>query len=123
MSTVQNPDAVFADATNVVGIWTKNSSIQVKGVTLPDMTANTALLNTTLASITKQENELIPLRNLRDDLARKLHGNCVQLRQAFGGCLGLDSSEVEQAGGTRASERKSPKRKAKGQATAVAAAK
>ena len=113
MSTVPNPDAVFIDATNVVAIWTKNPDIKTKNITLAEMTANTAVLSTTLATIKTKESELVPFRNQRDDLARKLHSNCVQLRKAFSGCLGLDASEVEQAGGTRASERKSPKRKTK----------
>jgi hypothetical protein len=112
MSTVPNPESVFDDATNVVVIWTKNPDIKTKNVTLTEMTTNTGLLSTTLAAIKTKESELVPFRNQRDDLARKLHSNCVQLRKAFSGCLGLDSSEIEQAGGTRAIERKSPKRKA-----------
>ncbi|HLP07123.1 MAG TPA: hypothetical protein VK178_03090 [Opitutaceae bacterium] len=111
MPSIPNADNVIADTTNMLAIWNKNPTIQIKNMTLADMTANNALLSTTVATIVSKEKELIPTRNLRDDLSRKLHNNCVQLRKAFAGCLGLDASEVEQAGGTRASERKAPKRR------------
>ena len=52
------------------------------------------------------------IRNDRDGLAIELKYMCVRVRVGMKGYFGADSSEYEQAGGTRASERKKPARKA-----------
>ena len=49
--------------------------------------------------------------NDRDALAAELKDICVRVRAGMKGYFGADSSEYEQDGGTRASERKKPIRK------------
>lgn len=56
--------------------------------------------------------ELTPLINDRDDKALKLNAVLVQARKGIASRFGNDSDEYELAGGTRASERKAPVRRA-----------
>ena len=69
------------------------------------------LLDETLDKIAQKELELTPLRNDRDALAEALNDICVRARAGIKGYFGTDSSEYEQVGGTRSSERKKPTRK------------
>ena len=75
--------------------------------------ANATTLDTVLEDIAAKELELTPLRNQRDDLALQLNEVCTRARSGMKGYFGPNSSQYEQAGGTRASERKKPVRKAK----------
>lgn len=65
------------------------------------------------AAVDNKRAELTPLLNNRDDQALTLNAVLVQARKGIASRFGSDSDEYELAGGTRASERKSPTRRAK----------
>ena len=111
MATNSNPDAVQADAATLKKVWGDNADFKLKDVTFQNFKDKTDKLAQTLDEIARKELELTPLRNDRDGLANELKDICVRVRAGMKGYFGADSSEYEQAGGTRASERKKPSRK------------
>ena len=112
MANNPNPDAVQADAATLQKVWGDNADFKLKDVTFQNFKDKTDKLAQTLSDIEQKELELTPLRNDRDGLANELKDICVRVRAGMKGYFGADSSEYEQAGGTRASERKKPARKA-----------
>jgi len=108
-----DPDEVIEDASQIVKVWEANSDFKMKDVTLDDLKAAQANLEKVVAEIGKKEDDLTGLRNDRDDQAVKLNEICTRARSGIRGFYGPDSTQYEQVGGTRASERKKPQRKAK----------
>lgn len=110
MPTLINANKAKADAEGVLGVWQLNPDLKVVGATLAGFEADIAKLKQTTEAIEAEEKRiettLTPLRNLRDDLAKKLNAVCVAARKSIAGTLGEDSTEYELAGGTRTSERK-----------------
>ena len=108
MANNPNPDAVQADAATLKKVWGDNTDFKLKDVTFQNFKDKTDQLTKTLDDIEQKELELTPLRNDRDGLTNELKDICVRVRAGMKGYFGADSSEYEQAGGTRASERKKP---------------
>lgn len=82
-------------------------------MTAEQVETDNARLDAVIKLVKQKEQEILPLRNERDDLATKLNEVNVRARSGIKGYFGLNSSQYEQAGGTRASERKTPTRKNK----------
>ena len=110
MASNANPDKVKTDSDNILNVWKANTDFKMKEVTLEDFEGGTKRLNTVLKDILTKDQELSILKNERDDLARKLNELCTRARSGMKGYFGPNSSQYEQAGGTRAIERKKPAR-------------
>jgi hypothetical protein len=110
MAKSLNPIKIESKAGEIVVVWAKNTDFTIKDLTLLQMTTNQTTLKGLITSIKTKEDELTPLRNQRDDLAKILNEQCVRVRAGMKGFFGLNSTQYEQVGGTRSSERKSPKR-------------
>jgi len=108
-----DPEKVRDDAAQIVTVWDANRDFKMKDVALDDFKAVLGELDKLLAEIAKKEDELVGLRNDRDDHAVKLNEFCTRARSGIRGFYGPDSTQYEQVGGTRVSERKKPGRKAK----------
>jgi hypothetical protein len=106
-----NPDTVRADAATLEKVWGDNTDFKLKDVTFQNFKDKADQLDEVLDEIEQKELELTPLRNQRDELAEELKNICVRVRAGIKGYFGADSSEYEQVGGTRASERKKAVRK------------
>ena len=104
---------VIADSENIVKVWTANPDFKMKDVTLEDYRRDHLRLAEVVKLIDDQEATLLPLRNERDDLALKLNGHTTRARSGIKGYFGENSTEYEQAGGTRTAERKRTGRKGK----------
>ena len=89
-----------------------NADFKLKDVTFQNFKDKKDQFDAVLDKIAQKELELTPLRNQRDSLADDLKDICVRARAGIKGYFGTDSSEYEQVGGTRSSERKKPVRKA-----------
>ena len=113
MATNLNPDKVKKDSENILGVWTANPDFKMKDVTPEDFGKDYEALDKTLKDIAALELKMTPLRNARDDLARKLNEVNTRARSGMKGFFGPNSTQYEQAGGTRASERKAPTRQTK----------
>jgi len=122
MSTALNAAKVKADIDKIVEIMTANTDFLMKDVTLAAIKTDATALGDTIKKIDSLDLQITPLRNQRDDLARKLNEVCTRARAGLKGFYGVNSSQYEQAGGTRAIERKSPSRKAAATTTPTPAA-
>jgi hypothetical protein len=111
MAKSLNPPKIEEAARGIVAVWAKNTEFTMKDVTLAQMTANQTTLKGLLDSIKTKEAEILPLRNQRDDIAVVLKEQCVRVRAGMKGVFGPNSTQYEQVGGTRSSERKSPRPK------------
>lgn len=113
MATNLNPETVKSEASTIEKVWTPNPDFKLKDTTLDDFKAKKAALEAALDELEQRDLELTPLRNNRDQLALELNSLCVRARAGIKGYFGDNSSEYEQAGGTRTVERKKPTRKSK----------
>jgi hypothetical protein len=107
MSTNQTPTQVLAEAGKIVDIWTANPDFRLGEVDLNAFTAAREKLTTAHATVESKRTELTGLVNARDDQSQLLHELVVRARSGFRATYGPDSTQYEQAGGTRASERSS----------------
>lgn len=116
MATSVNSEKIKTDSKTIGDVWAANAEFKMKDVTLQSYNADAAALTTALESIASLELQLTPLRNTRDDLARKLNEINTRVRAGMKSYFGPNSSQYEQVGGTRASERKPATRKPKADA-------
>ena len=117
MATKVSADKALADASGIEKVWKANADLKLgKG----DETVTFVKYQTTLKSVADLNKQIEDLRHDldgllddRDDAAVLLNGYNTRALSAIRGIFGPDSSEYDQAGGTRTSERKSPTRKTK----------
>jgi hypothetical protein len=109
-------DNALSDAVGIEKVWKANPEIKLgKGgdtIALADYQASIKALNDLNGQIGELRHQLDGLLDQRDDAALKLNGYNTRTLSAIRGIFGPDSAEYDQAGGTRASERKVPARKA-----------
>lgn len=113
MASNVNASNVLTESTTISKVWDENSEFKIKDVTLESFKADAGTLSKTLSDIEELELKLTPLRNTRDDLSRKLNEINTRVRSGMKSYFGPNSSQYEQVGGTRSSERKPATRKAK----------
>ena len=110
-------DVALSDATGIEKVWKENPSMTLgkddQKVTIADYQGVKESLTVRNAYIEELRHQLNGLLDQRDDGAVKLNGYNTRALSAIRGIFGPDSSEYDQAGGTRSSERKKPVRKAK----------
>jgi len=106
-------DKVAEDANQILRVWEANPDFKMKEVALADYQTSCANLNNLIQNVLTKDQEATVLRNDRDDLAAKVKELCTRARSGMKGFFGPNSSQYEQAGGTRAIERKKGSRKAK----------
>ena len=102
----------LAEALDVQSVWQAIPDFKMGDVSLTDFTAAANAAD----SLTKQHKnnavERAGLRANRDDKVRKLNELVTRFRSGIRAAYGPDSPLYQQAGGTRLSARKSPKRPA-----------
>jgi hypothetical protein len=113
MAAKVNVDKVAEDAVQILRVWEANPDFKMKDVALADYQTSCANLNNLIQNVVAKDQEATVLRNERDDLAVKINELCTRARSGMKGFFGPNSSQYEQAGGTRAIERKRGSRKAK----------
>jgi hypothetical protein len=89
-------------------------------VTLPKFTAACEQLRETNNAVESKKLELTGLINDREAQADSVRELVVRARSGFKSVYGPDSTQYEQAGGTRKSERKRPVRRAQSDARKAA---
>jgi hypothetical protein len=105
-------DAVLHDANKIATVWKDNSKLvlgdDIGGLkdfqqAITDVTdAHTDAVDKIL--------ELTAARNLRNDKVRSLQSMVTRARSGFRAQFGPDSTQYQQAGGVRTSQRKKPSR-------------
>ena len=108
-----NADSVLADAAQIIKVWEVNPSFALGDVTLATFKRAETELTKAMDAIGTLETQLTGLRITREEGTRVLNELCSRARSGFRAIYGPDSTQYEQAGGTRASERRRPARKGK----------
>ncbi|HMF58567.1 MAG TPA: hypothetical protein VK619_19635 [Pyrinomonadaceae bacterium] len=111
MSRGKSVDAVLAEADQIMLVWDANADFKLGEITkerFQTMIANMRQAKSDLASL---RTLLTEKTNITNDTANELNSFVVRIRGGIKAVYGANSSQYEQAGGTRSSERKSPKRK------------
>ncbi|SDR70889.1 hypothetical protein [Opitutus sp. GAS368] len=113
MPTKYNPAVVLIDANKIIDTWSANADFKLGTVTLESFTAARDKVAAADATVESKRTELSGLMNDRDDSAAVLHDLVTRARSGFRAAYGPNSSQYEQSGGTRNSERKVASRRAK----------
>jgi hypothetical protein len=102
---------VLADAENIVNVWSTNSDFKLGEITLPKFKEASANLQEADSTVEAKRTELTALIIDRDSQAAALNEWVSRARSGFRAVYGPDSTQYQQAGGTRASERRKPVRR------------
>jgi hypothetical protein len=111
MSIKVAPETVITDVDAGIRVWKANPEVRLKDLTFEQYQADRAKLVSLMQKSAELDEQLTQVNNDRDKLALDLHANNSRLRSAARGYFGPDSTEYEQLGGTRTSDRKKPSRK------------
>jgi hypothetical protein len=122
MATPTNTTTALSDAVKIEKVWGKNASMTLGSETDPknpkvthaDFLKAKKDVEDADAEIDELRLQIDGLLNERNDGAKVLSDLNTRALSAIRGIFGPDSTEYEQAGGTRSSERKKPVRKATG---------
>ena len=114
MATKVSADQALADSKGISKVWKANPTLTLgkddEKVALKDFQASVKALTDFNDEISDVRNQLTALINDRDTAAATLSGYNTRALSAIRGIYGPDSTEYDQAGGTRTSERKKPTR-------------
>ncbi len=113
MPTIINSSLVLEDSQRITQVWEANTDFKLGAITLAKFKEVKDGLDSTLGEIETGEMELTALKNKRDSLASELSELVTRTKSGFRATYGPDSTQYEQAGGTRKSERAKPTRKPK----------
>ena len=100
------------DSARICKVWTDNTDFKMGEVTLAKFTAACEGLRDAHNDVEAKKLELTALINEREAQADVVQELIVRARSGFKSVYGLNSTQYEQAGGTRKADRKRPVRKA-----------
>ena len=113
-----NPKVTMTEGKTVQTVWAGIPSFEMGDVGAKEFSATyneAVVLND---AYDKHELELTGIREHRDDKLRQLNELVTRFRSGMRSTYGPDSPQYEQAGGTRTSNRKPPRRKPQNQQAA-----
>ena len=103
--------SVLAEGAKIVDVWTANPTFTLGSVNLDGFKLQMAELLAASAAVESKRTELTGHINSRDAKSSNISEMVSRARSGIRAAFGPDSTEYEQAGGTRKSERKVAKRK------------
>jgi hypothetical protein len=106
-------NGILSDAQKIVNVWTENPTFSMGEVTATTFRDKMTMLMDADLAVEAERQRLTALINTRDAEIASLNQMVTRARSGIRSVFGPDSTQYEQAGGTRASERKTPTRKAK----------
>jgi hypothetical protein len=112
MAKVANVKATLQDASAVKAVWQMLPDFKLGSISLNDFIGVHDAADLLQKEYVTKDVELTGVRGNRDDKVRQLGELVTRFRSSIRGAYGPDSALYEQAGGTRASARKAPTRKA-----------
>lgn len=113
MANETSPEALAADVGKIITVWKAHSEFTLKDVTLKQVEDTVTELRTLVDQIRDANSALTNLENTLESKEVWLREIVTRGRSGIRGVFGPDSTEYEQAGGKRRSERKRPTRKPK----------
>ncbi len=106
-------DNVLSEAEQIARVWTENPSFAMSDVTLPQFQGMISDLRAKRDTTENIRTQLTAAVNDTNTRAESVGTIITRARSGFRAFFGPDSTQYEQAGGTRASDRKRPDRKPK----------
>ena len=116
MAAKLSADGVLQDATLIINAWTANPDYKLGDLTLEKFKTAFDGLGAASSAVDAKRTELTGLMNHRDEQAGAVHELVTRARSGFRAVYGPNSTQYEQAGGTRVSERRKPNRHQKAEA-------
>jgi hypothetical protein len=104
-------DDIKAEAEQLLRVWNDNADLALGDLTEAQFQAMVTAFNTTRASVDGMRTQLTKGVNDLNRQAAEIQEITVRARSVARGQYGLDSTQYDQLGGTRASERKPRKKK------------
>jgi len=104
-------DEIVADIERLIRVWTAKPELALAGLTRQDVSTKLADFKTKRAAVEDLRSQLTAAVNDLNKEATELVDIGNRGRSAGRGQFGPDSTEYEQLGGKRTSDRKPPKRK------------
>lgn len=105
------PEAVLTNSEQIARVWTENPTFTLGEITLPILQGKITDLRQKRDQVETLRTQLTALTNQVSAQASELATINTRALSGYRAIFGPDSSQYEQAGGTRASERKRPKSK------------
>ena len=106
-------DNVLSEAEQIARVWTENPTFAMSDVTLPQFQGMITDLRAKRDATETIRTQLTGAINDTNARAESVGTIITRARSGFRAFFGPDSTHFEQAGGTRASDRKRPERKPK----------
>jgi hypothetical protein len=113
-------DKIQADADQLIRVWTANPTFTLDNVTLAVLQSMLANFKTSRSATEDLRTQLMKSIIDTNDQANAVSDVLVRGRAGIRGYFGADSSQYEQVGGVRTSQRSRPPRKAKAAAQTAA---
>lgn len=113
MSRSKPVDNVLGEAEQIARVWADNTGFALGGITLAQFQTMITELRTQRGKTEDLRTQLTASINDTNDRALAVSDIVTRARSGFRAFFGPDSTQYEQAGGTRKSDRKRPTRKAK----------
>src|SRR5438552_13153845 len=106
-----NPKETMSEGRTVQKMWTSIPEFKMGAIGVEEFNASYDAAAALEAAYESKDLELTVIRERRDDKFRQVNELVTRFRSGMRSMYGPDSPEYEQAGGTRTSNRKPPKRK------------
>jgi hypothetical protein len=106
-------DNILSDAEQITRVWTDNPTFSLGNLTLAQFQATITDLRNSRSTVEDLRTRLTAAVNDSNTKALNVSDTVTRARSGFRAMYGPDSTQYEQAGGTRRSDRKRPARKAK----------
>ncbi len=104
-------NSVITDSEQIARVWTDNPTFSMGDVTLANLQSKITSLRQKRDQAETLRTQLTALTNELNEQTNEMATIITRARSGFRATYGPDSTQYEQAGGTRASERKRPKSK------------
>jgi hypothetical protein len=104
-------DVVIADAEQIARVWTDNPTFTLGEITLPNLQSKITSLRQKRDQIEALRTQLTALTNEANEQTAEVASINTRARSGYRAVYGPNSTQYEQAGGTRSSERKRPSSK------------
>ena len=117
-----SPKVTMTDGKTVQNVWTDIPGFKMGDVGAKDFNATYDEAVALNDAYEQKDHELTGIKEHRDDKLRQLNDLITRFRSGMRSTYGPDSPQYEQAGGTRTSNRKPPRRKPQKEQAASATA-
>jgi hypothetical protein len=108
MARKYSVDSVLSDAEQIARVWTENPTFTLGEIKLTTLQKMMDDLRDNRSQLESLRTRITALVNETDEQANALGGVVTRAKSGFRAVYGPNSTQYEQAGGTRQSERKRP---------------